>query len=69
MFYHRDVPADVAQALATEAQAIAHDREFQVQLIRAGLEPWPRTAQELRAIVQADHRRWRGIIEQAKIQG
>ncbi len=69
LFYHRDVPADVAQALAAEAQAIAHDREFQVQLIRAGLEPWPRTAQELRAIVQADHRRWKGIIEQAKIQG
>jgi tripartite-type tricarboxylate transporter receptor subunit TctC len=69
LFYHREVPADIAQALASEALAIAQDRDFQVQLIRAGLEPWPRTAAELTAIVQADHRRWRGIIEQANIQG
>ncbi len=69
LFYHREVPADIAQALASEAQAIAQDRDFQVQLIRAGLEPWPRTGAELSAIVQADHRRWKGIIEQANIQG
>jgi len=69
LFYHREVPGDIAQALASEALAIAQDRDFQVQLIRAGLEPWPRTAAELTAIVQADHRRWRGIIEQANIQG
>jgi tripartite-type tricarboxylate transporter receptor subunit TctC len=69
LFYHRDVQVDVAQALAAEAQSIAQDRDFQVQLIRAGLEPWPRTAQELSAVVQADHRRWKGIIEQANIQG
>lgn len=69
LFYHRDVPADVAQALAAEAQSIAHDRDFQIQLIRAGLEPWPRTAKELSAIVQADHRRWKDIIERANIQG
>ncbi len=69
LFYHREVPRDVAQALAQEAQAIAQDRDFQVQLIRAGLEPWPRTGPELAAIVQADHRRWKTIIEQAHIQG
>ncbi len=69
LFYHREVPVDVAQALAGEAQAIAQDRDFQVQLIRAGLEPWPRTGAELTAIVQADHRRWKAIIEQANIQG
>ena len=69
LFYHREVPSDVAQALAQEAQGIAQDRDFQVQLIRAGLEPWPRTGPELAAIVQADHRRWKTIIEQAQIQG
>ena len=49
--------------------AIAEDRAFQVQLIRAGLEPWPRTGAELGRIVQADHQRWKAIIEQANIQG
>jgi tripartite-type tricarboxylate transporter receptor subunit TctC len=69
LFYHRDVPAEVSRALATEVQAIAEDRAFQVQLIRAGLEPWPRTGAELGHIVQADHQRWKTIIEQANIQG
>ena len=69
LFYHRDVPAEVSRALATEVQAIAEDRTFQIQLIRAGLEPWPRTGAELGRIVQADHQRWKTIIDQANIQG
>lgn len=69
LFYQREVPSDVMQALAADAQAIAEDRSFQVQLIRAGLEPWPRTGAELGRIVQADHVRWKTIIDQAQIQG
>ena len=69
LFYHRDVPADLARSLAADAQAIADDRSFQVQLIRAGLEPWPKTGDELARIVQADHQRWKTIIDQAQIQG
>jgi tripartite-type tricarboxylate transporter receptor subunit TctC len=69
LFYHRDVPSDIAQALAASTQAIAEDRGFQVQLIRAGLEPWPRTGAELTRIIAADHQRWKTIIDQAQIQG
>ena len=69
LFYHREVPNDVAQSLAEQAQSIAQDRSFQVQLIRAGLEPWPRTGAELGRIIAADHQRWKTIIEQAQIQG
>jgi tripartite-type tricarboxylate transporter receptor subunit TctC len=68
LFFHKDVPAAIAKVLASEAQSIGDDRDFQVQLIRSGLEPWPRTAPELGKIVKADFVRWKTIIEQAKIQ-
>ena len=68
LFFHKDVPADIVSTLAREAQAIGEDREFQVQLIRSGLEPWPKSAAELGRIVQVDHARWKQIIEQARIQ-
>ena len=68
LFFHKDVPADIVSTLAREALAIGEDREFQVQLIRSGLEPWPKSAAELGRIVQVDHARWKQIIEQARIQ-
>jgi tripartite-type tricarboxylate transporter receptor subunit TctC len=68
LFFHKDVPAEVGVVLAREAQAIGEDREFQVQLIRSGLEPWAKSAQELGRIVREDFVRWKSIIEQAKIQ-
>ena len=68
LFFHKDVPADIVSTLAREALAIGEDREFQVQLIRSGLEPWPKSAAELGRIVQVDHARWKQIIEDAKIK-
>jgi len=68
LFFHKDVPSEVGAVLAREAQAIGEDREFQVQLIRSGLEPWSKSAQELGRIVREDFARWKSIIEQAKIQ-
>ena len=62
------MPTEVASTLAREALAIGEDREFQVQLIRSGLEPWPKSAQELGRIVRDDFVRWKSIIEQARIQ-
>ena len=67
LFLHKDAPADVLQALRSEAQAVANDREFQVQLLRSGLDPWPRTPQQLAAVVDADFQRWKQIIQDAKI--
>ena len=68
LFFHKDVPADIGGVLAREAQSVGEDRDFQVQLIRSGLEPWPKSAQELGRIVREDSTRWKTIIEQARIQ-
>jgi tripartite-type tricarboxylate transporter receptor subunit TctC len=68
LFLHKDVPQDVVTLLRREAQTIAGDRDFQLQLIRSGLEPWPRTADQLTKIVDSDFQRWKTIIQDAKIQ-
>ena len=50
-----------------QAQAIALERDFQVQLIRSGLEPWARNEQQLARIVEQDYVRWDKIIRDANI--
>lgn len=69
LFFHKDVPTDVVEILRREAQSISEDRDFQVQLIRSGLEPWPKTAKQLERIVESDFQRWKKIIQDANIQG
>ena len=68
LFLHKDVPREVLAVLRREAQAVADDRDFQLQLIRSGLEPWPRNADQLVQIVEGDFQRWKKIIQDANIQ-
>jgi tripartite-type tricarboxylate transporter receptor subunit TctC len=67
LFLHKDAPADVLEVLRTQAQAVANDREFHVQLLRSGLDPWPRTPQQLARVVDEDFLRWKKIIQDANI--
>jgi len=67
-FLPRDVPNETVSTLRKEAQAIAQDADFQQQLVRAGLEPWPRSDAQLASIVNDDYQRWEKIIRDANIQ-
>ncbi|MBW0171836.1 MAG: Bug family tripartite tricarboxylate transporter substrate binding protein [Hydrogenophaga sp.] len=67
LFLPRDVPQDALAELRRQAQAIALERDFQVQLIRSGLEPWARNEQQLARIVEQDYVRWDKIIRDANI--
>lgn len=67
LFLPREVPQEALVELRKQAQAIALDREFQVQLIRSGLEPWARDDKQLARIVDEDHARWEKIIRDANI--
>lgn len=67
LFLHKDAPAEVLQALRSTAQAVAGDREFQVQLIRSGLDPWVRSPEQLARVVDQDFQRWKQIIQDAGI--
>lgn len=68
LFLHKDVSPDVLATLRQETQAIVNDRAFQAQLIRSGMDPWPRSASELSRIVADDYQRWQKIIQEANIQ-
>lgn len=67
LFLHKDTPADVLQSLRTAALAVSADRDFQVQLLRSGLDPWPRSPAELAGVVEEDYMRWKKIIQDARI--
>ena len=67
LFLPREAPEDALAELRRQAQAVAQDREFQVQLIRSGLEPWARDEKQLAQVVEQDHARWQKIIRDAQI--
>ncbi len=69
LFLHKDVAPSILATLRKEAEAIVNDRALQTQLIRSGMEPWPRNAEQLTKIVQDDYLRWQKIVSEAKIQG
>ena len=67
LFLPAQAPAEFLATLRAEAQAVANDREFHVQLLRSGLEPWPRDAAQLSRIIDEDHKRWQKIVLDANI--
>lgn len=67
LFLPKDVPPALLERLRTEAQIIANDRDFHVQLLRSGLIPWARTPQQLTQVIDTDFERWKSIIQTAKI--
>jgi tripartite-type tricarboxylate transporter receptor subunit TctC len=68
LFLHKDVSPDILAALRKESELIVNERSFQTQLIRSGLDPWPRSASELSRIVEGDYQKWKKIIKDANIQ-
>ncbi|RYX94344.1 MAG: tripartite tricarboxylate transporter substrate binding protein [Comamonadaceae bacterium] len=69
LFVHKDVPPDIVAALRRESAAIVNDKAFQVKLISSGMDPWPRSADQLSKIVAEDYVKWQKIIADARIQG
>jgi tripartite-type tricarboxylate transporter receptor subunit TctC len=68
LFLHKDVAPEILEVLRKESESIVNDRAFQVQLIRSGLDPWPRSARELSQVVADDFSKWQKIIKDANIQ-
>jgi tripartite-type tricarboxylate transporter receptor subunit TctC len=69
LFLHKDVSPAILEALRKEAETIVNDKSFQVQLIRSGMDPWPRTPAQLTGIVSNDYLKWQKVISDSKIQG
>jgi tripartite-type tricarboxylate transporter receptor subunit TctC len=68
LFVPKDTPANFVKLLRQEAEVIVNDRAFHVQMIRAGMDPWPRTASELVKISADDFLKWQKVIASANIK-
>lgn len=68
LFLAKDTPAEAVALLRREAQAVAEDPGFHVQLIRSGLEPWARTYDQLARVIDEDFDRWGKVIRDTRIQ-
>lgn len=68
LFLHKEVSPDIQAFLRKESASIVNDQPYQTQLIRSGLDPWPRSASELSRIVEGDYQKWKKIIQDANIQ-
>ena len=69
LFLHKDVAPEVLAVLRKESEAIVNDPAFQAQIVRSGMDPWPRSAEQLGRIVSEDYLKWQKIIKDANIQG
>lgn len=69
LFLHKDVSPEVLAVLRKEAQAVVNDPAFQAQLLRSGMDPWPRNPEQLAQIVAEDYLKWQKIIKEANIVG
>jgi tripartite-type tricarboxylate transporter receptor subunit TctC len=69
LFVSKDTPSEAINVLRNASKEIVNERGFQVQLIRAGLDPWPKSSDELAKITNEDFLKWQKVIETSKIQG
>lgn len=69
LFLHKDVAPEILALMRKEADAIVNDPALQAQIVRSGMDPWPRSAEQLSRIAADDFVRWQKIIKEARIQG
>lgn len=69
LFLHKDVAPEILALMRKEADAIVNDAALQAQIVRSGMDPWPRSAEQLARIASDDYLKWQKIIKDARIQG
>ena len=67
LFVDANAPAPVLDLLRNEVQALVSDAGLQKQLTQSGLDPWPRSPDELAHIIATDYDRWGKVIRDANI--
>ena len=62
------LPADIAQRLQAEVQAVVNAPDIQVRLVELGMTPLPLGGAEFVAFIAAENRRWGPIIKAGNIK-
>jgi tripartite-type tricarboxylate transporter receptor subunit TctC len=68
LFAPAAIPAAALSTLRSHAAAAAAERTLHTQLIRAGMEPWERSPDQLQRVLEDDYSRWARIVKTANVQ-
>ena len=68
LFAQKNAPPDIVALLRKEAGIVTNDPALQKQLLHAGLDPWPKTPEQLAKIIKDDYKKWQKIVKDAHIQ-
>ena len=69
LFAQKGVPTGALNDLRQATATVVNDQAIQEKMLRAGLDPWPRTPDQLITIMRTDYERWQKIIKDSNIQG
>ena len=69
LFAQKGVPAGALSDLRAATATVVNDPAVQEKMLRAGLDPWPRTPAQLVNIMKTDYTKWQKIIKDSNIQG
>ena len=68
LFAQKGIPAAALTELRKQTAAVVNDSVLQEKMVKAGLDPWPKTPEQLSKVMQADYTKWQKIIKDANIQ-
>jgi tripartite-type tricarboxylate transporter receptor subunit TctC len=68
LFAQKGIPAAALTELRKQTAAVVNDSVIQEKMVKAGLDPWPKTPEQLSKVMQADYTKWQKIIKDANIQ-
>lgn len=69
LFAQKGVPAGALTDLRNATANVVNDPALQEKMLKAGLDPWPKTPEQLLKIMNTDYTRWQKIIKDSNIQG
>ena len=69
LFAPKGIPAAALAELRKQTQSVVNDPAIQQKMSNAGLDPWPKSPEQLSKIMQDDYVKWQTIIKDANIKG
>jgi tripartite-type tricarboxylate transporter receptor subunit TctC len=69
LFAPKGISVAVLAELRKQTQSVVNDPAIQQKMSNAGLDPWPKSPEQLSKIMQHDFVKWQTIIKDANIKG
>ena len=69
LFAPKGISVAALAELRKQTQSVVNDPAIQQKMSNAGLDPWPKSPEQLSKIMQHDFVKWQTIIKDANIKG